>query len=80
MTDVGDCSLPPTLLIRDAAQMLGVSRRTIYYRIQDGRLATIRTRCGSQRVLRTSLEKLRMELRGHGVRLVPMLPQRPEGA
>jgi excisionase family DNA binding protein len=34
-----------------AAQMLGVSRRTIYNRIRDGRLQTIRTVGGSQRVL-----------------------------
>ena len=34
-----------------AAQLLGVSRRTIYNRIRDGRLQTIRTLGGSQRVL-----------------------------
>ncbi len=34
-----------------AAQILGVSRRTIYNRIRDGRLQTIRTLGGSQRVL-----------------------------
>ncbi len=34
-----------------AAVMLGVSRRTIYNRIRDGRLQTIRTLGGSQRVL-----------------------------
>jgi excisionase family DNA binding protein len=34
-----------------AAEMLGVSRRTIYNRIRDGRLQTIRTLGGSQRVL-----------------------------
>jgi excisionase family DNA binding protein len=31
--------------------MLGVSRRTIYNRIREGRLQTIRTLGGSQRVL-----------------------------
>jgi hypothetical protein len=41
--------------------MLGVCRRTIYYRIRAGRLHTIRTRCGSQRVLVSSLEALRRE-------------------
>ena len=35
----------------DAAALLGVSRRTIYNRIRDGRLQTIRTPGGSQRVL-----------------------------
>jgi excisionase family DNA binding protein len=34
-----------------AAVLLGVSRRTIYNRIRDGRLQTVRTRGGSQRVL-----------------------------
>jgi excisionase family DNA binding protein len=47
-----------SLLIDDAAQALGVSRRTVYYRIRDGRLQTIRTRCGSQRVLVSSIEIL----------------------
>ncbi len=35
----------------DAASLLGVSRRTIYNRIRDGRLQTVRTLGGSQRVL-----------------------------
>jgi len=39
-----------------AAQILGVSRRTIYNRIRDGRLQTIRTMGGSQRVLLDSLQ------------------------
>ena len=38
-----------------AAELLGVSRRTIYNRIRDGRLQTIRTLGGSLRVLRDSL-------------------------
>lgn len=41
--------------IDQAAQLLNVSRRTIYYRIRDGRLQTIRTIGGSQRVLVDSL-------------------------
>ena len=41
-----------------AAQLLGVSRRTIYNRIRDGRLQTIRTLGGSQRVLVESLIEL----------------------
>jgi excisionase family DNA binding protein len=41
--------------IYQAAQLLGVSRRTIYYRIRDGHLRTIRTIGGSQRVLIESL-------------------------
>ena len=45
-----------------AAELLGVSRRTIYNRIRDGRLQTIRTLGGSQRVLLDSVQ----EDRSHG--------------
>ena len=45
-----------TLFIDEAAALLGVSRRTVYYRIREGRLLTIRTRCGSQRVLLESID------------------------
>jgi excisionase family DNA binding protein len=38
-----------------AAELLGVSRRTIYNRIRDNRLKTVRTVGGSQRVLIDSL-------------------------
>jgi excisionase family DNA binding protein len=41
-----------------AAALLGVSRRTIYYRIREGRLLTIRTLGGSQRVLLDSVQSL----------------------
>lgn len=44
--------------IDQAAQLLNVSRRTIYNRIRDGRLQTIRTMGGSQRVLVESLYDL----------------------
>jgi excisionase family DNA binding protein len=50
-----------TLFIDDAARLLGVSRRTVYYRIREGRLRTIRTRCGSRRVLLSSIEVLLRE-------------------
>ena len=50
-----------SVLIPDAAHALGLSRRTIYYRIRAGRLMTIRTRCGSQRVLWSSIEALLRE-------------------
>jgi excisionase family DNA binding protein len=39
-----------------ASQILGVSRRTIYYWIRDGRLNTLRTPMGSQRVLMESVK------------------------
>jgi excisionase family DNA binding protein len=42
-----------------AAELLGVSRRTIYNRIRDGRLQTIRTIGGSQRVLLDSVYETR---------------------
>ena len=44
--------------IDQAAQLLNVSRRTIYNRIREGRLQTIRTIGGSQRVLVESLFEL----------------------
>jgi excisionase family DNA binding protein len=47
-----------SVLIPEAADVLGVSRRTVYYRIREGRLQTIRTRGGSQRVLWSSIEEL----------------------
>jgi excisionase family DNA binding protein len=47
-----------SLLIDDAAVLLGVSRRTVYYRIRQGRLDTVRTIGGSQRVLLDSIERL----------------------
>jgi excisionase family DNA binding protein len=49
-----------SVTIDQAAAVLGVSRRTIYYRIREGRLLTVRTIGGSQRVLVTSLEALRV--------------------
>ena len=47
--------------IDHAAQLLGVSRRTIYNRIKDGSLSTLRTRGGSQRVLLVSLQQFVLE-------------------
>ena len=48
-----------SVTIEQAAQLLGVSIRTVYYRIRDGRLRTIRTLGGSQRVLLESLREQR---------------------
>jgi excisionase family DNA binding protein len=45
-----------------AAELLGVSRRTIYNRIREGRLQTIRTIGGSQRVLIDSVQEDRSSL------------------
>jgi len=44
--------------IDQAARLLSVSRRTIYNRIREGRLRTVRTLGGSQRVLVDSLHEL----------------------
>ncbi|MGH2359693.1 MAG: helix-turn-helix domain-containing protein [bacterium] len=44
-----------TVSLDHAAEILGVSRRTIYNRIREGRLQTIRTLGGSQRVLVDSM-------------------------
>ena len=62
---LGDGDFQPqvgrSVSIEQAAQLLGVSRRTVYYRIRDGRLRTIRTIGGSQRVLMDSVEEMRAE-------------------
>ena len=42
-----------------AAELLGVSRRTIYNRIREGRLQTVRTLGGSQRVVLDSVHGVR---------------------
>jgi len=49
-----------------AAELLGVSRRTIYNRIREGRLQTIRTLGGSQRVLLDSVTENRGRAAGYG--------------
>ena len=54
----------PSLLISDAAVLLGVSRRTIYYWIGQRRLETVRTRGGSQRVLLSSIARRLRAARG----------------
>ena len=46
-------------MIDQAARRLGVSRRTIYYKIRSGELRTIRTLGGSQRVLAGSIDELK---------------------
>jgi excisionase family DNA binding protein len=45
-----------------AAELLGVSRRTVYNRIREGRLQTIRTLGGSQRVLLDSVQEVRNQI------------------
>jgi excisionase family DNA binding protein len=48
-----------SVTIDQAAELLHVSRRTIYNRIRDNKLLTIRTMGGSQRVLVSSLDENR---------------------
>lgn len=55
MESASEVRLGRSVSIDQAAQLLKVSRRTIYNRIRDGRLQTIRTMGGSQRVLMESL-------------------------
>jgi excisionase family DNA binding protein len=54
--------VPRSVLVDQAAALLGLSRRTVYYRIRAGKLTTLRTRCGSQRVLMASIEGLLREM------------------
>jgi len=66
ITENGSVSEPRigrSVSLDHAAQLLGVSRRTIYNRIREGRLQTIRTIGGSQRVLVDSdFERQRLSL------------------
>jgi excisionase family DNA binding protein len=60
-----------------ACAILGVSRRTVYNWIRDGRLETIRTLLGSQRVLIDSLRRLapdQVVTSGEAARLSSALP------
>src|SRR6187399_1200953 len=54
--------------IDHAAQLLKVSRRTVYNRISEGRLRTVRTMGGSQRVLLESVIELHEMLARNGSR------------
>jgi len=53
--ELAEPKLGRSVSLDHAAEMLGVSRRTIYNRIREGRLVTIRTLGGSQRVLLDSV-------------------------
>ncbi len=70
--DAADVRLGRSVSIDQAAELLNVSRRTVYYRIREGRLETIRTRGGSQRVLVASLLQ---EVRPQPIALHPSFRQ-----
>jgi len=61
VSEHGDFGIEPRLgrsvSIDQASVLLHVSRRTIYNRIREGRLQTIRTIGGSQRVLMDSVQE-----------------------
>jgi excisionase family DNA binding protein len=59
VTEMFEQQLGRSVTIDQAAALLQVSRRTIYNRIRDGKLLTIRTIGGSQRVLLSSLDENR---------------------
>jgi len=60
VTEVGfEPRIGRSVSLDHAAEILGVSRRTIYNRIREGRLQTIRTIGGSQRVLIDSVNEIR---------------------
>ena len=62
-----------SVTIDQAAEILQVSRRTIYNRIRDGKLLTIRTIGGSQRVLMSSVDENRKPMwAGSGIKVEPM--------
>ena len=56
-----DTRIGRSVSLDHAAELLGVSRRTIYNRIREGRLQTIRTLGGSQRVLIDSVNEIKAQ-------------------
>jgi excisionase family DNA binding protein len=58
LESASELRLGRSVSIDRAAHLLNVSRRTVYNRIREGRLHTIRTLGGSQRVLVESLYDL----------------------
>jgi excisionase family DNA binding protein len=52
---LSESGLGRSVSIEQAGRLLSVSRRTVYTRIREGRLQTVRTLGGSQRVLVESL-------------------------
>ena len=65
--------------IDQAARLLNVSRRTIYNRIREGRLRTVRTLGGSQRVLVDSLHELGLNAPAFAPMATPVSPRNAQG-
>ena len=59
--DISEPRIGRSVSLDHAARILGVSRRTVYNRIREGRLQTIRTIGGSQRVLIDSVLEVRSQ-------------------
>jgi excisionase family DNA binding protein len=75
---MGDSHLGRSVTIDQAAALLQVSRRTIYNRIRDGKLQTIRTIGGSQRVLVSSIEENRKDWTGIKFTSTPETDKEPQ--
>lgn len=58
MNPILDVDSECTLLVNEAAKLMGVSRRTVYYRISAGMLRKVRTLGGSTRVVVPSVALL----------------------
>jgi len=67
-----------SVTIDQAASLLQVSRRTIYNRIRDGKLQTIRTIGGSQRVLVSSIDDNRKPSTWTGIKFDTTPDENPQ--
>lgn len=74
MSESSEFRLGRSVSIDQAADLLRVSRRTIYKRIEDGRLRTVRTMGSSQRVLVESLYGLGLEVPDRVTEQTPPAP------
>ena len=76
-TPITEPHLGRSVSLEQAGHLLKVSRRTVYNRIREGRLQTIRTLGGSQRVLVESLYSLGFSSQWKASRRFPP-PRRPQ--
>jgi excisionase family DNA binding protein len=59
--EAGESRLGRSVPLTKAAELLGISLRTVYLRIKDGTLETVRTPNRSQRVLMSSIDAQKKE-------------------